>query len=276
MIDIKNLYFSYATGPKILSGASLHFESGNIYGLFGKNGEGKTSLMKIMSGLMHKKKGVYSLNGHSITARKADWLQHLFLVPEDFELPNIPISSYQRIHAPFYPKFSKSQFYALIKAFGLKRDGKIGTLSFGQRKKMLIAFALSTNTQFLLMDEPTNALDIPSKSQFRKIMASVATEDRCIIISTHQVRDLYSLLNHVVVLDGAKVVFDHPLSTVTDKLWFGKPHAELKEMALYSESGLDGKSILHKNDLEETEVDLELLFHGILSVPDQINRALEK
>ena len=275
MIVLKNLHFSYSHGPKVLKEVSLHFEPGNIYGLFGKNGEGKTSLMKIMSGLRYVKQGVYSLDNHFISARKADWLQHIFLVPEDFELPNIQIAQYQSINAPFYPNFSKSQFYKLIAEFGLTPKAKIGTLSFGQRKKVLIAFALSTNTKFLLMDEPTNGLDIPSKSQFRKVMASVATEDKCIIISTHQVRDLYSLLNHVVVLDQAQVIFDYSLAKVADKLWFGKPHAEHKEMALYAEPGFSGKSILQKNDLEETEVDLELLFQGVLSAPTQINTALQ-
>ncbi len=275
MIIIKDLEFGYSKGQNVLKGVDLCFEPGNIYGLFGKNGEGKTSLIKIMSGLLYPKRGVCSLDGAPVVTRKANWLQHLFLVPEDFELPNIPISSYRNINAPFYPQFSKNQFDELIKEFDLRPDLNIGALSFGQRKKVLIAFALSANTQFLFMDEPTNGLDIPSKSQFRRVMASIATDDKCIIISTHQVRDLYSLINHVMVLDQAKVVFNHSLATVADKLWFGKANAEAKEAVLYSETGLGGKSILAKNDLEETEVDLELLFHGILSAPHQINTVLK-
>ncbi|MEM1257515.1 MAG: ABC transporter ATP-binding protein [Bacteroidota bacterium] len=275
MITIKDLEFGYSKGQNVLNGVSLCFESGNIYGLFGKNGEGKTSLMKIMSGLLYPKRGVYTLDGMSVFARKAHWLQHLFLVPEDFELPSIPISSYQNINAPFYSNFSKSQFQELIQEFGLLPHLNIGTLSFGQRKKVLIAFALSTNTQFLFMDEPTNGLDIPSKSQFRRVMASVATNNKCIIISTHQVRDLYSLINHVMVLDHAKVVFDQSLAAVADKLWFGKANNERREGALFSETGLGGKSILPKKGLEETEVDLELLFQGILSAPHQINAILK-
>ncbi len=276
MITLKDLEFGYSKGQKVLNGISLHFECGNIYGLFGKNGEGKTSLMKIMSGLLYPKRGAYSLEGTLVSTRKAYWLQQVFLVPEDFELPNIPISSYENINAPFYPNFSKSRFHELIEEFGLRPKANIGTLSFGQRKKVLIAFALSTNTRFLFMDEPTNGLDIPSKSQFRRVMASVATDDKCIVISTHQVRDLYSLINHVMVLDHAKVVFDQSLATVTDKLWFGKASAERKEGALYSETGLGGKSILPKKGLEETEVDLELLFQGILSAPNQINSILKR
>jgi len=275
MININQLKFRYATGPNVLDNVSLKFEQGNIYGLFGKNGEGKTSLMKIMSGLLHIKQGNYTLNGEVTRNRSAQWLQQVFLVPEDFELPNVSILNYQQINAPFYPNFSKSQFYGLIKEFGLSINAKIGTLSFGQRKKVLISFALATNTPVLLMDEPTNGLDIPSKSQFRKVLASAATEDKCIIISTHQVRDLYSLINHVIVLDHAKVAFDQSLSKVTQNLWFGKPNSELKETALYAETGFGGKAILPKNDLEETEVDLELLFHGVLSAPHKINATLE-
>ncbi|MEM1337412.1 MAG: ABC transporter ATP-binding protein [Bacteroidota bacterium] len=276
MINIDHLKFGYSTGPKVLQDISLHLEQGNIYGLFGKNGEGKTSLMKIMSGLLPIKHGHYTLNGESTLDRKANWLQQVFLVPEDFELPNIAISRYQQINAPFYPNFSKSTFNDLVKAFGLPVSAQIGRLSFGQRKKVLIAFALAANTSILLMDEPTNGLDIPSKSQFRKVLSSLATDDKCIIISTHQVRDLYSLINHVIVLDHAKVVFDQPLSRVTHKLWFGKPNSALKDTALYSETGFGGKAILPKNDLEETEVDLELLFHGVLSASPKINATLER
>ncbi|MEM8507513.1 MAG: ABC transporter ATP-binding protein [Bacteroidota bacterium] len=276
MINIDHLKFGYSTGPNVLQDISLHLEQGNIYGLFGKNGEGKTSLMKIMSGLLPIKHGHYTLNGESTLDRKANWLQQVFLVPEDFELPNIAISRYQQINAPFYPNFSKSTFNDLVKAFGLPVSAQIGRLSFGQRKKVLIAFALAANTSILLMDEPTNGLDIPSKSQFRKVLSSLATDDKCIIISTHQVRDLYSLINHVIVLDHAKVVFDQPLSRVTHKLWFGKPNSALKDTALYSETGFGGKAILPKNDLEETEVDLELLFHGVLSASPKINATLER
>ena len=275
MIAIENLEFGYSKGQNVLSGISLHFECGNIYGLFGKNGEGKTSLLKIMSGLLYAKRGNCFLEEQSFSSRRADWLQHLFFVPEDFTLPNIKITQYQLINAPFYPSFSRQQFYELIKEFGLRREAKIGTLSFGQQKKVLIAFALATNTRFLFMDEPTNGLDIPSKSQFRRVMAAIATEDKCIVISTHQVRDLFSLINHVMVLDQTRVIFDESLTSVTEKLWFGKADAAQQEEALYSENGWSGKSILLKNDREETDVDLELLFHGILNATHQINSALK-
>ena len=188
MITIKGLNFNYPKSKMNLNNISLQFSEGNIYGLFGKNGEGKTSLLKIMSGLLFSKSGQYTIHGNNGLKRNADSLQHLFLVPEDFELSGIKIAAYERINAPFYPNFSREQFYNLIEEFQLSKNDNIATLSFGQKKKVLIAFGIATNSKLLLMDEPTNGLDIPSKSQFRKIMASIADIDRCIIISPHQAK----------------------------------------------------------------------------------------
>ncbi|MDT0605507.1 ABC transporter ATP-binding protein [Croceitalea rosinachiae] len=274
MIEFKNLSFHYPKSRRVLNNISLSFSEGNIYGLFGKNGEGKTSLLKIMSGLLFTKSGQYHINGIDGLRRNVSSLQHLFLVPEDFELSGVKIATYEKMNSTFYPNFSKSQFYDLIEEFHLSKNDTISTLSFGQKKKVLIAFGIATNTKVLLMDEPTNGLDIPSKSQFRKIMASITSEDKCIIISTHQVRDLHSLINHVVVLDNSKVVFNESLYKVSEHLCFGK-YSTNSESIVYSESGFGGKSVYYRNDFEETEVDLELLFNAVLNNPNQITNALK-
>lgn len=228
-----------------------------------------------MSGLLFSKSGQYTIHGYDGLKRNANSLQHLFLVPEDFELSGIKIATYEKVNAPFYPNFSKEQFYNLIAAFQLSKNDNIATLSFGQKKKVLIAFGIAANTKLLLMDEPTNGLDIPSKSQFRKIMASIADVDRCIIISTHQVRDLHSLINHVVVLNDSRVVFNHSLFDVSKQLCFGKYKGADTSSIVYTEAGFAGKSVYRRNNLEETEVDLELLFSGIVNSPTQINNVLK-
>ena len=274
MIQINHLRFRYPKGKSILNDISLDFTKGNIYGLFGKNGEGKTSLMKIMAGLLFAKSGSFTVNADNGLKRGVQSLRHLFLVPEDFELSGVSITTYEKINAPFYPQFSREEFYKLIGEFDLSKNDNIARLSFGQKKKVLIAFGIATNTELLLMDEPTNGLDIPSKSQFRRIMASVSDENKCIIISTHQVRDLHSLINHIVVLDHAKVVFDQALSNISEHLWFGKPKDIHKGSAVYSEVGFNGKIVLQRDDLDETEVDLELLFNAVLSEPLKMNEAL--
>ncbi len=81
-------------------------------------------------------------------------------------------------------------------------------LSHGQRKKFLIAFALSTNCSLLILDEPTNGLDIPSKSLFRKILVSSVAEEQLVLISTHQVKDIETIIDTIVVLDEGKIMYN--------------------------------------------------------------------
>ncbi|PRX54384.1 ATP-binding cassette domain-containing protein [Flagellimonas meridianipacifica] len=275
MLNCKQLQFNYPKSRPILKSVDLNFGSGNIYGLFGKNGEGKSTLMKLVCGLLTPEFGYCTLFGESTHARSVQTLKDLFFIPEDFELPALPIYTFEKINSVFYPNFSREHFYTLIEEFRLYRKQDISKLSFGQKKKVLIAFGLATNTPLLLLDEPTNGLDIPSKSQFRKILASSINEDKCIIISTHQVRDLHSLIDHMVILDNAQVIFNQSLSTVSDALWFGRPSKENESEVLFSESTFGGRVILNREFQEESEVDLELLFNGVLSNPEKINSILK-
>ena len=274
MLTLKQLHFNYPKGHSILKSVDLNFESGNIYGLFGKNGEGKSTLMKLVCGLLHPAYGHCTLYGESTHERNVKTLKDLFFIPEEFELPAVSIETYEKINSVFYPNFSREYFYSLIEEFGLFRNQGISKLSFGQKKKVLIAFGLASNTPLLLMDEPTNGLDIPSKSQFRKILASAIDEDKCIIISTHQVRDLHSLIDHVVILDNAKVIFDQSLSKVSDALWFGRVSKESESSVLFSESSFGGRVITARENQEESEIDLELLFNGVLTNREEINSIL--
>lgn len=276
MLQLENLFYHYPKSKTVLDNVSLTFTEGNIYGLFGKNGEGKSTLMKIMAGLLFPKSGQCTILGRHMAKRSANGLQNLFLIPEDFELPNLTIETYEKVHSPFYPTFSKNHFYELIQEFKLHPREKITKLSFGQKKKVLIAFGIATYTKLLLLDEPTNGLDIPSKSQFRKIMASAVDQGRSIIISTHQVRDLHSLINHVVILDNCKVVFDHSLFEVSENLWFGRASDMIKEAILYTETSFGGKAVMRRSDCPETEVDLELLFNAVLNNPKGVQLALEQ
>ncbi len=253
----------------------MDLKSGNIYGLFGKNGEGKSTLIKIMIGLLFPKSGTCTFGNAGTQKRGVQTLRHMFLVPEDFDMPALAIEAFEKVNAPFYPNFSKEQFYNLIEEFKLSPKDVISRLSFGQKKKVLIAFGISANTDLLLMDEPTNGLDIPSKSQFRKVMASAVDEGKCIVIATHQVRDLHSLINHVMILDNANVVFDQSLEAVSEGLWFGKANASNESDIIYSEATFGGRSVLVRGEKDETEVDLELLFNGVLSETEKINAILE-
>nr|WP_299389036.1 ABC transporter ATP-binding protein [Allomuricauda sp.] len=275
MLSVSNLNFNYTNGSQVLESITLDFKPGNIYGLFGKNGEGKSTLLKIMGGLLFPKTGSCTYNRQRTQTRTPQTLQDIFLVPEEFELPSVSIKAFEKINSVFYPNFSRERFYELLKEFHLNPAQVISTLSFGQKKKVLIAFGIAVNTTLLLMDEPTNGLDIPSKSQFRKVMASAVDSGRCIVVSTHQVRDLHSLINHVVILDNAHVVFDASLEIVTEVLWFGRAANQDQEDLVYSEGAFGGRSMLIRNQREESEVDLELLFNGVLEQTQKIDQLIK-
>jgi ABC-2 type transport system ATP-binding protein len=145
-------------------------------------------------------------------------------------------------------------------------------MSYGQKKKVLISFALASGAKFLLMDEPTNGLDIMSKSQFRKVLAESLDEDRCVIISTHQVKDLENLIDRITIIDEGKILFDQTVEDISKKLSFrfSFDDVESKE-AFYSESSLKGNVIVAPNfSGDESKIDLELLYKAIITNSEKI------
>ena len=274
MIQIKNLSFDYGKRKPVFRNLNLTLKEGNVYGLLGRNGAGKSSLLRNMAGLLFPTSGTCIVNGHNAQDRLPVFLQDLYFLPEEFHTPPVKIKEFVDIYAPFYPKFSLKQFLEYLEEFQLSDNEKFTELSLGQKKKALIGFALSTNTKVLLMDEPTNGLDIPSKSQFRKIIASVATDERIIVISTHQVRDLESLIDPIIILDNSEVLLNATTEEITEKLCF-KTVLKVTEhdKVLYSEHSLRGFSIVTQNvDNEHSKADLELLFNATLTSQLQIKQ----
>ena len=274
MIQIKNLSFDYGKRKPVFRNLNLTLTEGNVYGLLGKNGAGKSSLLRNMAGLLFPTSGSCVVNGHDAQKRLPVFLQDLYFLPEEFHTPSVKIKEFVDVYAPFYPKFSRKQFLEYLEEFQLSDNEKFSELSLGQKKKALIGFALSTNTKVLLMDEPTNGLDIPSKSQFRKIIASVATEERIIVISTHQVRDLESLIDPIIILDNSEVLLNATTEEIAEKLCFKNVSTVTDhDKVLYSEHSLRGFSIVTQNtDNEDSKADLELLFNATLTNQSQIKQ----
>ncbi len=265
MITINQLDFGYKKNKKLFSELNLKLEKGRIYGLLGKNGSGKTTLLKQTAGLLYPDSGDVMLNGEHARSRSTRFLASYFLIPEEFETPGLSIRSFIKINAPFYPDFNEEQFYNYLAEFKTETDGKLNKLSYGQKKKVLIAFGLAANTPVLMSDEPTNGLDIPSKSMFRKIMASGLTEDRLFIISTHQVKDIEGIIDSIVILENGKIIFNQSLDTIGDKLCFKTLKSLEEEDVLYSEKHLNTyEAVVRRSGGESTRINLELLFNSIV------------
>lgn len=273
MLTIKDLDFGYPKSGLLFDQLDLDITKGHIYGLLGKNGAGKTTLLKIMCGLLFAQKGQVEINQKAVEERLPEMLQDIYLIPEEFYLPEFTIEGYLANMAPLYPKFDYTQFQELITEFEVSTDKKLNSLSHGQKKKFIIAFAIATNCSLVFMDEPTNGLDIPSKSKFRKIIASSASEERTFIISTHQVRDLENLIDPLVIIESGKIIFQESIENISSKLNFMKVTHGAPEgvNVLYSEAIFGGDYLLtEKTDDFESPIDFELLFNAVLSNQKEI------
>lgn len=276
MIEIKGLTFSYTKNKKLFNNLEIQFISGRTYGLLGKNGAGKTTLLKIIAGLLCPHKGYCKIDNIDTFQREPSILQKLYIIPEEFELPPIKIKNFIKVNSPFYSKFSYEKFTEILKEFEVDVDEKLDSLSYGQKKKFLLAFGISTNSEILLMDEPTNGLDIPSKAKFRKVISSNLSEDRCIIISTHQIKDVENIIDTITIIDNGKIIFNYSTDDISKKLLFKEieDHREL-DLCIYSESIFSKKFGIFKNSNKdyESRIDLELLFNAVINDHMKINDA---
>ena len=266
MVEIKGLNFSYPRQPSLFKDLDLSLQNGHIYGLLGKNGAGKSTLLKNMAGLVFPVSGTCRFNGLNVAKRPVAVLEDIYFIAEELFVPSLSPVQFVGNTAGFYPKFNKTDFYSYLKLLDVDLDAVMDKQSFGQQKKAMIAFGLATHTSLLIMDEPTNGLDIPSKVQFRKLIASVLTEDRCIVISTHQVRDLDSLIDTLLVLHRGDIVVNCSIDEVTERLSFGI-YADTDDMqVLYEEESMRGKNaILANTTAKFSKPDIELLFNAIIS-----------
>ena len=279
MIEVENLSFSYGRRKsKVLEDFSMKLDKGSVYGLLGKNGTGKSTLLYLMAGLLRPQTGNVLYKGVDVKKRYPDTLQDMFLVPEEFALPNVSLKQYVKLNAPFYPNFSDELLNVCLRDFDMNVDIHLGELSMGQKKKAFMCFALATNTSLLMMDEPTNGLDIPSKSQFRKVIASGMSDDKAVIISTHQVRDIDSLLDHVLIMDGSKLLLNESVSTICEKLYFAEQGMnELTEGALYVQPSVQGNSVILPNEYgEDSKLNLEVLFNAMLAERERMQQLFNR
>lgn len=276
MIEIKDLQFAYQKNQPLFTGLNLKLAQGHIYGLLGKNGAGKSTLLKNMAGLAYPQNGKCHFKGINVFGRPVTVLEDIYFLAEELFVPNLTPAQFVANTAYFYPRFSTADFYRYLHALDVSIDAVMDKQSFGQQKKAMIAFGLATNTALLIMDEPTNGLDIPSKVQFRKLIASVLTEERCIVISTHQVRDLDSLIDILLILNNGKIVINQSIDEVQEKLIFESYRDTEGLPVLYEEAGPRGKNVIMKNtNGEYSKVDLELLFNAIIIGNEPILQTLK-
>lgn len=278
MILLDKFCFGYKANSLLYQNLQLSLETGRIYGLLGKNGAGKSTLLKNLIGLLYPTSGTVSVNGFNPSGRQPSFLRTIYFIPEEVYVPALTINSYVKIFAPFYPAFDRTMFNTYLEKLDLQTDKKLNTLSFGQQKKFIIAFALACNTSVLIMDEPTNGLDIPSKKRFRKLISSSMHDDRIIFISTHQTRDLENLIDQVVIVDNGELVLNAPVEAIGQKLAFKIVEENYNDQPVfYEEELLKGRAVIIENtDGLESQINLEQLFNAATENPVMVKAVFNK
>lgn len=263
-ISVTDLQFDYRRN-RIYESFSLELSKPAIYGLFGRNGSGKSTLLKILSGLLYPTAGSVEVLGFNPSLRRPDFLQQVYIVPEEFHLPSITMMALLKTHAPFYPAFSIPDFNRYVDIFDLPSNRSFSNMSLGQKKKAVIAFALATNTPILLMDEPTNGLDIVGRSQFKSIIGLPEHAGRTVIISTHQAHDLESLMGHVLFVDNGRIALSASMDALQGALEVGlTDDREIALDSIYYEAFGQQWSYLKRNDGNTNGVvHLELLYKAL-------------
>lgn len=272
MIEIQNLSFRYGKHQTVFEQLNMEMKAGYIYGLLGENGVGKTTLLRLLAGLRFPTEGSIRILGQEPRQRTASLLSEIYYLPEVIDPVALSLNEYVKLYAPFYPHFDHGQLAHYVSEFGLNPAKKISQSSHGQQKKAMMSFALACNTKLLLLDEPTNGMDIPSKGIFRRLIAQAATDDKCFVISTHQVRDLENLIDPIVILEHNQVLLNNSIEEISRKLWFGiQPQKSDKD--LYRENALGGYAVVGFNESgEETRVNIEMLFNAAIQNKELFKR----
>lgn len=269
MVNIDGLSFAYKNGA-LFSELTLGLQPGNIYGLLGVNGAGKSTLLKLMSGLLFPTAGTVRSLGHNPAEREPSFLLDVFVLAEDAQAPNMQASDFVRARAPFYPRFDRAAFERYLREFELPSAGNLAALSHGQQKKFLLAFGLASQAKLVLLDEPTNGLDIPSKSLLRRVIAEAVTDERLFVISTHQVRDLGTLMDPIVILHQGRVLLNRTLAEIGAQLHMTQqplpPPAGAPNL-LFSEPTVGGFWSVWRGG-GDGPLDLEVLFNAIVAKPE--------
>ena len=262
MIKINNLGFSYAENV-VLKDITMTLEEGHIYGLLGENGVGKTTLLTLLSGLKKPKAGKIEIDGKAPFDRQPSLLTDIYYLSDEVAESNMKAVDYAKNYGRFWEGFDFEKFMEIMKVLENDPQQKMNQMSFGQLKKAHIAFALACNTKYLFMDEPTNGLDIPSKAQFRKALMKYTREDSTLLISTHQVRDLESVIDPIIILDRQQVLLNASIQEIAQKLYFDYGN-EPKAGALYCEMIPGGCiQVLINTTGEESKVNIEALFNTV-------------
>ena len=259
----------------VVKDLNLTVEEGEFLTLLGSSGCGKTTTLRMIAGFEEPTSGSIKVEGENIEEKEPfernvnTVFQSYALFPHKTIFDNIAYGLKMKKVPKAEIKERVLEMMELVQLEGFEKRYP-SQLSGGQKQRVAIARALINRPRVLLLDEPSNGLDIPSKIALRKSIAENITEEQTVIISTHQVKDLESIIDPIIILDHKGVLLNRSVEEISEKLHFSLSANECKE-ALYSQQQFNGFLTIKENlNGEETKPDLEALFNCCLSNKERI------
>lgn len=266
MIEFSDVSFTYPySGAAALRNISLSIDEG-IYLLLGENGAGKTTFLHLAASLLLPSSGCVTINGSDSRDRKPSTLRSVFFTADDTEMPADTISTLARLHGRvFYPRFDSAMLDENLAAFGINPSIPLSSMSLGQRKKAIAAYALALRADILLLDEPANGHDIGSRDILRSLMARCVEPGQTVIVSTHTTADLQPLFDGIIMLRQSNLLFCNTTAHIASRLGFGIYNIPPRE-ALFTMNDIGRfRSIVPADPLSPSEIDIHLLYSSMYS-----------
>ena len=222
LLQIERLSKSFGR-HRVLHDLDLTIESGRVHGLLGLNGEGKTTLARILMGVIPADAGSVLFKGREISFLDSGYKREFGYVPEDpFFFQGMTVRELLGFNARFYPRWDGKRAAADLERFGLDPASRVRTLSRGMKLKLELAVALAAAPEFLVLDDPTSGLDVPTRQEFlRDIIRELVDSGTTILFATHLVHELERIVERLLVLHGGRLVLDEDFEKVKARYQMG-------------------------------------------------------
>lgn len=233
MIEVKNIWFSYETWDKyVLQDISFTVEQGEIVGVLGANGVGKTTLLKILAGLLPPKMGEENgvwIDGVPVGEKSGEIA---FISEAGSYLKDLTPKEFGEFLADFYPDFDRVYYEKLLRFFQLE-EKPIKKMSKGQKAKVEVAAGMAKKTKILIMDEPFIGKDMFTRQDFMQALAGSLTGEETIFITTHEIDEIENFIDRAIILKDCKIAADVQMDELREQ---GKSLSGLmKEVTGYKE-----------------------------------------
>ena len=253
MIEIKNVVKEF-DGFRALDDLSMTVPSGSVYGLVGPNGAGKSTIIRHLTGIYRQDSGEVLVDGQPVFENPSVKNRIAYIPDDIFFFSNASIGEMARFYRSIYPQFDQERFKKLGEVFGLDTKRQMRKLSKGMQKQAAFWMMMALRPEFLVLDEPVDGLDPVMRRQIWSIvMADVAENGTTVLVSSHNLRELEDVCDHVGIMNRGKIMIERTLSELQEGI--------VKLQLALPDGGTlpDGLDILHKTSTGRLQT---IILHG--------------